>query len=179
MQSIEDSSFKNGSALLNGVIWDIAINRSSVIIYRKPVKSKSSSSSKHNLRKSTQAVYADKMMVVGDFDQMLLKGSEADPVIHYCGIGEWDNVAFSKVGGGLCQKGDYDYPNELRTATLGGSTFDQLFVGGSFWYRVWGGISVGLLDIMHIGMYDGKVLFLFILLYFCEYRECSSLLLHL
>lgn len=33
---------------------------------------------------------------------------------------------------------------------------DKLFVGGRFWYRVWGGLDAGLLDIKHIGMYSGE-----------------------
>lgn len=179
---------------VNGVIWDVSINRSSVLYkyrykYRKSTDSdqsqesksnnadsshphyqsqyRSSSSKKNqnqgqgqnNLRKSTSihVVYADTMMVVGDFDKLLSKDPKNSPITHYCGIGEWDNVAFTKVGaGGLCQKGDYDYPNQVRTSTVGGLGNGKLFVGGSFWYRVWGGITVGLLDIMHIGMYDGK-----------------------
>ena len=136
VQPLESTNTNNNSDAVNGVIWDVAINRSS-ILYHKHISTESKGFSDgwgYRSEKTELDVYADTMLMVGDFDKLLTKDPKNSPIAHFCGIGKWDNVAFTKVGsGGLCQKGDYDYANQIRTATVGGSKLDKLFVGGSFW----------------------------------------------
>eukprot|EP01041_Mallomonas_annulata_P005687 gene5687-11474_t len=100
----------------NGVIWDIAVNRS---------------------------LPYNRLFVVGAFDTVA-KTSQ----VEFCSVGEWDGVVFSKVGEGLCPRGDSSASMRLQTSVLGND--GDLFVGGSFESRVWNGSQfVNVYNVAH------------------------------
>ena len=71
------------------------------------------------------------MFVVGAFDTVTKKSQ-----VQFCSIGEFDGLAFEKVGEGLCPRGaDSSTSMRIETAVIGSD--GDLFVGGSFESRVW------------------------------------------
>jgi len=108
----------------NGVIWDIAINRTS-----NPY---------------------DSMYIVGAFDT-----DTPTSQLQLCSVSCYDGSAFSKVGEGICPKGDDSSPAmRIYTSVLGNN--GDLYIGGTFESRVWNGERFA--NVFHAARYDARTL---------------------